>query len=150
MSKTLQERFEAKYIPEPNSGCWLWFGATRRGYGNFWDTTRPVMATHFALRLVGRPVSPGAFVCHHCDNPACVNPDHLFVGNCKSNTADKVEKKRHLYGEKHRRAKLTDKQVSEIRQRVYAGETRTALAQEYGVSIAAVSMLCSRITWRHI
>lgn len=82
-------RFSQKYIPEPNTGCFLWAGAAdRRGYGrfNFGGTT--ILATHAALALRGMKLAKGQYVCHRCDTPACVNPDHLFLGDAVINRED--------------------------------------------------------------
>lgn len=99
---------------------------------------------------LGRPLKPGHFACHTCDNPPCVNADHLFEGTQTDNMRDAVRKGRHsggrwLGGELHTQAKLTDAQVVEMRFRWALGEfhTQRALAREYGVSEGAVSMILS-------
>lgn len=88
------ETLFAKSIPEPNSGCWLWFGAMdKKGYGQIRrGRTRP--ATHVALEMDGRAVPKGWQACHHCDNPSCVNPQHLFVGTALDNARDAMRKGR--------------------------------------------------------
>lgn len=92
---TLAERLQKHSIPEPNSGCILWFGAaTKEGYGRIGVGPRIELATHMALQLAGRPVPKGMFACHHCDVPACINPDHLYVGTRQQNINDMVARGR--------------------------------------------------------
>jgi hypothetical protein len=92
---TLAQRFERKTIWEPNSGCLLWTGSvTNQGYGRILEGDKVVTATHVALRLAGKEVPNTMFVLHRCDNPSCVNVDHLFVGSLKANMADMVAKGR--------------------------------------------------------
>jgi hypothetical protein len=100
---TLQRRFEERTIPEPNSGCLLWIGATdSHGYGHMRVGRRLLCVTHIALALAGWSQSPpqlwtvprGFDVCHSCDNPACVNVNHLFGGSHSTNIFDSVKKGR--------------------------------------------------------
>jgi hypothetical protein len=96
--RTLQERFEEKYTPEPNSGCWLWTATIDEdGYGKMrigGRGTRHLRATHVALALVGRTVPAGMQALHTCDIPSCVNPDHLWIGTGADNMRDKTRKGR--------------------------------------------------------
>jgi len=97
--------FEPTGTPDPfwskvqkSDGCWTWAGATwGRGYGAFKHEGRQVYAHRFAWEMAKGPIPAGLFVCHHCDNPLCVRPDHLFLGTHTDNMRDASRKGR-LYG----------------------------------------------------
>lgn len=125
--------------------CWDWpFGRERNGYGLcFWEG-RQRRATHVALKLLrGIDVPPGMVACHTCDNPPCVNPDHLFVGTRADNNRD-----RELKGRGRARRSLTDDQVRRVR------AERTVMlkvfAEEYGVTVSALSRVRRCQTYRHV
>ena len=95
---TLEERFLKKISPEPNTGCWLWTGSSdTRGYGHISTgkrTDAPLMAHRVSYALHCGPIPKGMNVCHTCDTPACVNPDHLWIGSHADNARDMVVKGR--------------------------------------------------------
>ena len=92
------ERFWMKV--EKTESCWLWTAAINKtGYGDFYASrTKHVLAHRFSWVLHYGPVPDGLFVCHHCDNPRCVRPDHLWLGTTQENTADMLKKGRHRFG----------------------------------------------------
>jgi hypothetical protein len=94
---TLAERFYVKLRPLAN-GCWEWIASSSsRGYGEIWDGAagKNRKATHVSWELAhGKPFPAGMYACHSCDNPACVNPEHIFVGSQKDNLRDASDKKR--------------------------------------------------------
>lgn len=86
-------------------------------------------------------------VCHHCDNPPCVNPAHLFIGVAQDNSDDKLSKKRHLFGETSRQSKLTEQQVRDI---IADPRMQIEIADEYGVTQGMVGHIKRGEAWKHI
>ena len=96
------ERFEEKFIPEPNSGCWLWTAALAHpppgDYGVFKIGGRQ-RGAHVASWMLHRGPTGDKWVLHKCDTPSCVNPDHLYLGDVKTNAADRVRRNRSATGQ---------------------------------------------------
>jgi len=126
--------------------CWPWTGGCNgAGYGSFWLDGRCHTASKYAWVLTHG--DPGEFfVCHTCDNPPCCNPCHLFLGTHDDNIKDAVKKKRFPSkpGEKSHRAKITNKQASQIRKDYIPWRvTRKELGDKYGLSVAAIKDIVS-------
>lgn len=131
LTPTMEERFWAKV--DKSSGpdaCWPWTDhRDRSGYGRFHETGKRQqdMAHRSAWRIAHGPIPDGLQVLHRCDNPPCVNPAHLFLGDCADNARDKVAKGR--VGATPYRPRLTPETVREIRRRRALGETIPVIAQ---------------------
>jgi len=131
--------------------CWLWTAGTHHGgYGVFSVNRRSRDAHRVAYELTYGPIPAEMCVCHHCDNPRCVRPDHLFLGTKADNNIDKETKRRHDFGERHARARLTESQVLEIRRRFAAGIRQRQLSNEYGVAYTTIAAIVHGKNWRHL
>jgi hypothetical protein len=148
----------------PNGDCWVWTGANVAGYGVITVNGAPVRATRFSYGLHNGPVPEGLVMCHTCDNPPCVRPDHLFAGTYSQNTQDALSKGRiqrrivawpanpfAFRGERNGRAKLSENEIEAIRQRYAAGGvSQQVIADEYGVTQNLISKIILRQLWSHI
>jgi len=153
-TKSLEERFWEKVDRRGADECWPWKSCrSPRGYGCFHLHGRRVSAHRLAFELAGEVIPAGLCICHHCDNRACCNPAHLFVGSIADNDADMVRKGRnalppHVRGEQHGRSKLTEMQVREIRARYERGSaTYKSVAREYGVTRECIGAIIRREVW---
>lgn len=153
LKKRSQESAVARFFskvhkPSDEAGCWLWLGCkTTKGYGQLYKSGRMIRAHAFSYELHYGKVGNGMMVLHSCDNPSCVNPGHLFVGDQQSNMDDMVRKGRSPVGEKNVKAKLTAGQVIQIR-----NDTRSAskVASEFGVSECTIYVIRGKRSWKHI
>lgn len=132
-------RFEAKFMPEPMSGCWLWMaGSNEHGYGVFWNGERLEKAHRFSFRAYKGVLWRTDDCRHVCDNPACVNPDHLLSGSAKDNTGDMWRRHRatviYRRGTAQAQAKLNDDDAIAIRLLYSHGEKQRDIASLFGVS----------------
>ena len=112
------------------------------------------LAHRVSWELHNGPIPKGAQVCHHCDNPACVRPDHLFLGDHLANARDRDAKGRsaNLHGERNPKAKLTEADVREIR-RIWDSSPRHSmmgLPEQFGVSQSAIQFIVHRRSWKHV
>ncbi len=151
-TQTTEQRFWAKV--NKTDGCWLWTaGLDNNGYGCFWHNGTMHKAPRISWLLTTGAEPGGAFVCHHCDTPACVRPDHLFLGTQRDNLRDMSSKGRRRagVGERHRSAKLTESDVLKIRQ-MFTGHWATAadMASHHGITVRSVYDIVNRKTWRHV
>lgn len=147
---TTADRFYSNIGEVTESGCWLWKGTPdSSGYGRILVGKVRTKAHRYSYTLHVGPIPDSAYICHRCDVPACVNPEHLFAGTQQDNVDDCVQKGRRVppIGERNRAAKLTEPQVREIRN---APGTTTAIGRQYGVSAVMVSLIKRRKSWTHV
>lgn len=151
--------FHNSYIPEPNSGCWIWEKSlNNRGYGLLQRGGYRGYAHRFSYSHFIGNIPKGMFVCHQCDLRCCVNPDHLWIGTHIDNMNDCLAKGRHVSqsynanqarGECIGQSKLTSKEVLEIRA-IGMSLSQRKIAIAYGVTKNAIKLVLQRKTWNHI
>lgn len=146
------ERFFQKVIK--SDGCWTWGGAMfTHGYGRaLWQGKVGAVAHRVSWMIHNGPIPDGMLVCHSCDNPPCVRPDHLFLGTHRDNMKDMLSKgrQRHDAGEACNATKLTAEAVIDIRARSAVGVRSKVLAAIHGVTSDNINRIVNRNTWKHI
>lgn len=165
-----EERFWGKIKITANpTKCWDWAaGKFKTGYGAFQlkgKTCKAHRVAYYLIHVFDESDKP--FICHKCDNPACCNPSHLFLGTPKDNTQDKLSKDRGNLpigdqhwsrinpskvrrGEGHNQSVLTEKEVREIRARYAAGAVQRQMAAEFGISTGTMKNIVHRKIWKHV
>lgn len=150
-SKTTEQRFWEKV--SKGEDCWEWLSAfSSRGYGVFWKgrEERSVFAHRYSYELAKGPIPEGMVIMHSCDNPRCVNPDHLSYGSIRDNALDAMHKGRLAEGVRNGGGrKLTEDQVREIwNTRKSIGCKRAATV--FGVSSQTIKSIRNGRIWRSV
>lgn len=156
LEKTIEQRLAEKTDVQDN-GCHVWTGMrTEKGYGLIGYNGRSWRVHRLVYELAYAPIPRGWIVCHRCDNPPCINPEHLFIGKPKDNTRDMMRKGRAAQGpgfpsgEEHPNTKLNTEAVRQIRRLVAEGRSQRSVAKSYGVSQGTVASIAARRTWAHV
>ena len=174
--QSIRKNYLARRIQEfwtyvdKSGDCWLWTGGLSHGYGRISFDCKDVRAHRFSWIIHFGDIQPGLYVCHKCDNPRCVRPDHLFLGTASDNMRDCANKgrlnsqqgpwfpgprspeqvARWLRGEKSPRSKVTETDVRQIRALYAKGRSFSDIAARFGISSTTVGHIVHRRTWRHV
>ena len=143
-----QARIQKGSTIDPVTGCWNWNGGVNaKGYAHLKYEMKMHRANRFSWAAFKGPIPDGLLVLHDCDNRLCVNPAHFFLGTARDNNEDRDRKGRHrsLSRAEHPLAKLTEKEVAEIRQ---STENRDVLSLRYGVNKSNISHIQNYRTWK--
>jgi hypothetical protein len=129
--------------------CWIYTKCiSTAGYGRIQIKRKFIAAHRFSYQLHFGEIPDGMFVCHHCDNPPCCNPSHLFLGTCADNNNDMASKYRNDKGEDHWNNKLNERQVLEIRSLIKNGHPISVIAKKYGVHVNTVYDIRNNRIWK--
>lgn len=144
------ERFWEKV--DKTGDCWNWTaGKVHNGYGRFWFKGKTYQANRFVWEIYNDPIPKGMLVCHKCDNPACVNPEHLFLGTDFDNMQDRNNKRRQAFGNKNGMAILTENDVREIVLKYKSGQySHRELAKMFKVGNTTIDDILRGTKWKHI
>lgn len=127
---------------DPRTGCWIWIGAkTYWGYGTRTNNGKTRRTHRISYELHIGAIPKGMCVLHSCDNPPCVNPDHLFLGTLKDNSQDMVAKGRSVAGIKNGMCRLQESDIEQMRDSWNGGCPMEALAHEFKCSLSTVSRI---------
>lgn len=131
--------------------CWIWkMSKSKAGYGFVYKNRKVTYAHRIARELLIGPIPEKKHVLHHCDNPPCCNPNHTFLGDQRSNNADKIAKGRQAKGNQFPQAKLTPEKVIYAKQQRAAGRTCASIGLELHVHHMAISRATRGIDWAHV
>jgi len=152
MTKALPEdRFFKKVLIAPFHECWEWLAyKSWDGYGYFNSGKRNELAHRFSYRMFIGEIPISLCVLHKCDNPSCVNPEHLFIGTNDDNVKDKVQKTRQACGERMNRGSATAEDVAEIRRMHASGIRQSCICRLFKISSGSVSKIINGKSWKHI
>jgi len=152
----LMQRFWGNVVCRDPDECWEWQASrTRHGYGRIKVGQGRATGAHRLSYLIHKgQIADGLLVCHSCDNPACCNPDHLFLGTYSDNSRDMVAKGRAKgqYGDARScvPAKIKETDVPQIRELAKSGMTKAAISRHFNVSREAIRDVVNGRTWKHV
>ncbi len=162
------EKFNAQITKTET--CWIWTGyKDAKGYGriSFRDGKRVIhiFAHRFSYSIIKGDIPKGMNICHKCDNPICVNPEHLFIGTTQDNVNDRVNKNRSAKGIKngththpetrhigstHKISKLKERDILVIKEMAKAGLSHRRISKLFDISRPRISQIIKGIAWKHV
>lgn len=146
------KRFWSKI--DSSGDCFQWQGVIVQpdGYGQFFVNGKRLKAHRAMFELANGPIPEGMCVCHRCDNPQCVNPDHLFLGTHQDNMEDRHAKGRSAgpKGTLNHKAKVTEEDVRRIRSLAESGKGCVELSQMFPIAASTIQKIVRRDTWTHV
>lgn len=156
---TIEETFLNNFETKGNDECWDWKGKSiKAGYGRLHFKSKYYSAHRFSYEYFIEKIPKDLWVLHKCDRPVCINPSHLFLGTVQDNNADCVKKGRHKTypnaikpkGEMHKNAKLTDRNVKEIKYLIKKGYLDAEISSLFKITVSAINHIRNGRTWKHI
>lgn len=140
-------------ITKNEENCWVWNKSKdKKGYGKTNYKNKIMLCHRLSWLLFNKSLNNNMYVCHKCDNPSCINPDHLFLGTNRDNILDAYHKNRLKlkFGENNKSSKLNYKKIIEIRDLYKKGYTLVSLSNIYHVSSQTIGSIVKRKTWKHV
>jgi len=150
MRNKILNRFLSKINQQTSTGCWEWIaGKHKFGYGMFWVNGKTIPAHRVAYKLFIGDIPESLSVLHKCDNPTCVNPEHLFLGTQMDNMKDMNSKGRRksICGEQLPQTKINSDIVLDIRKKA---QSQRNYATQYNISQSTVGEIQRNLIWKHV
>lgn len=149
----ISKKHLTNYITRKSNNCWFWQRSkSKQGYGNYCSNGKVYRAHRVSAHLfLKMPLESKKLVLHKCDNPPCVNPEHLFIGTQKDNMIDASKKNKfNRVGTNNGHAKLNPKKIKEIRNRLKNGETQTSIGVTFNVPQSTIWKIKNKVLWGHV
>lgn len=149
----LKEVFLSKVIKQQDNACWKWNGAKfPTGYGQMFFMGKCINASRASWIIHYGLIKNKLWVLHKCDNPECTNPEHLFLGTCKDNVRDSINKGRRIItnGDHRKESKLNSQKVIEIRRLINQNTPYKEIMEKFSISMASISGIKNYRTWKHV
>lgn len=155
ITKNIIKNFEDKFIRGNKNECWEWNGAKQKdGHGKFSARGKNKIATFVASRLSyflhNGSIDNSLLVCHTCNNPSCVNPNHLYLGTAKDNYDDMIDAGTRYYSIGEDLSELTESDVVEIRRLHKNGMAQIKIAEKFNVGRNCIWCIVNKVTWKHL